>query len=154
MDFAGLMRIVGAILLSFGGGAVIVAALSGWLGALWAKRILASEDANRQREFEALVRRRDVYPKLAVTMRALLRRHEDPQIPEGLKDQFLAAYDQAAVWAPDPVMNAVGHLLDLSKGDATGQPAGSQEQRQQAYVACITEMRKDSGFPDSTFAYR
>ena len=49
-----ILIIVGAIAVSFGGGAAIVIALSGWLGKLWAKRILQTEKATLQRQIEEL----------------------------------------------------------------------------------------------------
>ncbi|MCK9532570.1 MAG: hypothetical protein M0R77_18820 [Gammaproteobacteria bacterium] len=49
-----ILKIVGAIAASFGGGAVIVIALSGWLGNLWAKRILQTEQAILQAQIEEL----------------------------------------------------------------------------------------------------
>ncbi len=43
MSFEDYMRLAGALLTSLGGGAVIIFALSSWLGKVWAKRILAEE---------------------------------------------------------------------------------------------------------------
>ncbi len=110
MNFSDLLEICGAILLSLGGGAVIVFALSKWLGGVWAARILLNEDAHKQQVFEALVRRRNIYTKLATSLRVLLKKHEH-EGPD-LREEFLRAYDEASVWAPDQVMNAVGNLLD------------------------------------------
>lgn len=154
MRFADVTNVVGAILLSLGGGAVIVGALSYWLGGIWAKRILATEDANRQREFEALVRRRDVYSRLAVSLRVFLNGSKDPDDQERPRREFITAYDEAAVWAPDPVMNAVGRLLDLTTKDEQGRLVSNEGDRKNAYIECMTEMRKDAGFPRTEFEYR
>lgn len=154
MTFADLMSVVGAILLAFGGGAVILVMLSRWLGGIWAKRILATEDANRQRDFEALVRRRDIYSRLAVNLRVFLDGTTNPREQLELRQEFLKAYDEAAVWAPDNVMNALGLLLDLTVKNAQGQLTSAEPDRKKAYIECITQMRKDSGFPDTRFDYR
>ncbi len=47
-------EMVGAVLFSLGGAAVLVAGLSGWLGRLWAQRILEQEGHERARALEAL----------------------------------------------------------------------------------------------------
>ncbi|MBI2304095.1 MAG: hypothetical protein HYU86_05050 [Chloroflexi bacterium] len=153
MSFFDLLSIAGAVSLSLGGGAAIVFALSKWLGGVWAARILASEEAQHQREFEALVRRRDIYSKLATTLRVLLKRHEHDDGPD-LRGKFLETYDEASVWAPDAVMNAVGRLLDLLKSHSAAPDFVEQSELQQAYIDCMTEMRKDSGFKSTTFEYR
>jgi hypothetical protein len=50
MTISDALYVAGAIIVSLGGGAVIVIGLSSWLGKLWAKRILQKESA----EFERL----------------------------------------------------------------------------------------------------
>ena len=49
-----LIKIVGLILASFGGGAAIIIALSSWLGNLWAKRILQHERGRIEAELAAI----------------------------------------------------------------------------------------------------
>jgi hypothetical protein len=111
MTVGDFFSIAGSILLSLGGGAVIVAALAKWLGGVWASRILESERASHAQELEILVRRRNIYANLATTLRVFLKPH-DAKASDG-REKFLAAYDEASLWAPDAVMNVVGSLLDL-----------------------------------------
>ena len=54
MTLSDLLLVVSAVAVSFGGGAVIVIGLSGWLGNLWAKRILQNESAVLQINLEQL----------------------------------------------------------------------------------------------------
>lgn len=54
MTLADALTLVGAVAVSFGGGAVIVIALSGWLANLWAKRILQREHASLQTKIDEL----------------------------------------------------------------------------------------------------
>ena len=54
MTIQDALTIIAAVTLSFGGGAVIVIALSSWLGDLWAKRILQQEYALLQGQLEEL----------------------------------------------------------------------------------------------------
>jgi hypothetical protein len=44
MPFEDMIKLLAAAIISFGGGAVIVIALSKWLGDLWARRILQEEE--------------------------------------------------------------------------------------------------------------
>jgi len=54
VTFEDALRLVGAVALSFGGSAAVVIALSGWLGNLWAKRILQQEQSRLQAQLEEL----------------------------------------------------------------------------------------------------
>lgn len=54
MALSDALTLIAAVTLSFGGGAAMVIALSGWLGDLWAKRILQRERASLQGQLEEL----------------------------------------------------------------------------------------------------
>lgn len=54
MTIGEILTVASTVTLSFGGGAVIVIGLSGWLGNIWAKRILQNESAALQRKLEEL----------------------------------------------------------------------------------------------------
>lgn len=49
-----IWKIAGAIIASLGGGALLIAAFSSWLGKVWANRILESDRAKYQTEIEIL----------------------------------------------------------------------------------------------------
>jgi hypothetical protein len=152
MTFQDLLSLSGTILLSLGGGAAIVAALGKFLGDISAARILEREKAISAREQELLIRRRNVYSKLALSMRVLLGTHKSGSVPDSGK--FLEAYDEAALWASDSVMIEVGLLLDNVKNNVAVPGSVSQASLQTAYMNCMREMRKDSGFPKTQFEYR
>ena len=152
MTFSNLLAITGSVLLALGGGAAIVYVLARWLGGVWANRILENERSAHGREHEVLVRRRNVYVKLAVSLRVFLRGH-DPNASD-IRERFLEAYDEASLWAPDSVMNPVGQLLDMIRENTARPGIVSQETLQAAYASCMSAMRRDTGFPNTTFAYR
>lgn len=54
MSLEDTLTLLGAVAVSFGGGAAIVIALSGWLADLWAKRTLQREQASMQEKLEEL----------------------------------------------------------------------------------------------------
>lgn len=145
-------ELAGAILVALGGGAAIVFALSKYLADLWAQRAIEREKAALGREHELLVRRRNVYAKLALGLRVFLSssiRHTEDD-----KRAFLAAYDEAALWASEDVVAALAVFIDLSV-QHTGNPASvSQDAYKAAFAHCVTAMRKDSGFPDSEYRHR
>ena len=152
MQFNDLLSIVGAVLLSLGGGAVIVFALAKWLGGVWAGRILENERAALSREHELLVRRRNVYTKLSLTMRVFLD-SEVKATPEQ-KDAFLAAYDEAALWASEEVVAELGTFLDMQVENKAKPTGISQQAMRAALVHCITVMRRDCGFPETAYTHR
>jgi hypothetical protein len=154
-QFIDAMTHVAAFLLSLLGGSAVVFALSNWLGGVWAKRILDNEHEKSYRERELIMRKRDIYARLAKSMRVLADNGQPATDKE--KQNFLAAYDEAALWATDEVMAQFGALLDMlpSTSGATGAtPATSQDALKAAYVHCITLMRKDTGFPQTTYNHR
>lgn len=152
MNLEQILSVTGSILLALGGGAAIVFALSKWLGGVWANRILENERASSAREHELLIRRRNVYAKLAVSLRVFLRRQE--QIAPDNREKFLEAYDEASLWAPDAVMNEIGQFLDLNRQNIETPGAVAQTTQQEAYASCINSMRRDCGFPNTAFTYR
>ncbi|MBC3833278.1 hypothetical protein H8K33_17340 [Undibacterium amnicola] len=152
MPLTDLLSIAGSVLIAIGGGAAIVFALAKWLGGVWATRILENERATQSREQELLVRRRNIYAKLSVALRVFLS-STTRSSPE-YQVRFLEAYDEAALWASDEVMNAVGMLLDQIRSNTERRGAHSEQELQTAYATCITSMRKDVGFKNTEFSYR
>jgi hypothetical protein len=159
-----------SIITLFGGFAVLVAGLSVWLGKVWANRISQRENGSLMAELEtlkakliqlteehsdALARRRDVYSKLANGMRALIA--AEKQRPDELKERrrlLLAAYDEACVWASEDVVVTLGILLDAFTPNSKRAGPAPEAELRTAFQNCILAMRRDSGFPDSTFEYR
>ena len=122
MTLADALTLVAAVAVSFGGGAIIVIALSGWLGDLLAKRILQKEHATLQGHLEELRHELDLakssyehYVDLILDYYRVFHRHyrmcqrtanadAHRKVPSGeityTKDEFLAALDKFLVdWA-------------------------------------------------------
>jgi hypothetical protein len=152
VDLSALLSVIGSALFAVGGGAFIVATLSKYLGGIWANRILENEKARETREQELLIRRRNIYAKLARALRVLLSSN-DPITLEHRRE-FLAAYDEAALWATEDVICAVGVLIDINKANSAKPGSVSMEAYRAAYAHSITAMRRDSGFPDTEYQHR
>jgi hypothetical protein len=129
-----------------------VFALSKWLGGVWAGRILESQRASLTREQELLVRRRNVYAKLAVSMRIFL--NSGVRSTQDQKDAFLAAYDEACLWSAEDVMQVVGTFLDLVIENTAKPGVVAAPALQAEYVRILTAMRKDCGFPETKYNHR
>ena len=146
------LEFVGAILLALGGGTAIVYALSKHLASLWAQRIIERDKDELSRQQELLIRRRNVYAKLAQSLRVFLASAIQPT--EQDKRAFLAAYDEAALWASEEVVAAVAVLLDINVQRSLNTKPVSQEAYKAAFIHCITAMRQDSGFPGTEYQHR
>lgn len=162
-----LWNLAGAILLSLGGGGVIVMAMSSWLGKVWADRIARIEQARFAREIEgyktelqglaeerrdALTRKRDVYGKLIASMRVFQAGGQPASIDD--KSAFLLAFDQAALWASEDVSHAVGLFIDGLVHNAQRPGSVTADEMTKRYAECVNAMRRDTGFPNTTFVYR
>lgn len=152
MTIIELIEIIGAVFFALGGGAVIVFALSKWLGGVWAGRILENERAELAREHELLIRRRNVYTKLALSMRVFL--NSTMPSNQNQKDAFLTAFDEAVLWAAEDVATELGNFLDLQVQHVKSPELTSQKVLQEAFVRCMTVMRKDCGFPNTMYKHR
>jgi hypothetical protein len=165
-DATTIWSTAGAVVLSLGGGGVLVFALSSWLGKVWATRIADAERARFSRDLEsyksdlqhlseerrdALTRKRDVYGRVAASMRVFLAGGQHATDAE--KREFLVAFDQATLWASEEVATTLGHFLEQSTR-GTAQPGSvSNDEFKNAYRACLIAMRRDCGFPDTKFHY-
>lgn len=169
MNWTNVVVSVGTLAAAVGGAATVIVALAGWLGRVWATRIAQEErarlDAEVERikarlqrdtsaEIDALTRQREVYARLAASLRVLLA----GTVLRGVEQKaaLLDAYDVACLWAAEPVVEAVGELLDLVRVERVRSVPQEQlqEQLRRAYTNCMDAMRRDCGFPNTAFKYR
>lgn len=133
-------------------GAVVVA-LAGWVCKVTAERIVRRETARIEKDArehqDALVRRCDLYSRLATGLRVF-----SSQATEQAKQDLLTAYDQSCVWASESVIQQVGELLDVMARTHGDRSPEAEKERKEIYMACILAMRRDAGSPDSDFRFR
>lgn len=148
---------LGQLLADAGGWVVVVAGLLVYLGRLVEQRINRREGSALTREQDMLILKRKSYQAVARTLRVLQSR-SDRRATEEEKDAFLAAYDESALWASEEVIHALGALLDLLTASELARQTGRETplpvEKEAALVNCITAMRKDSGFRDTTYRHR
>lgn len=136
----------------------LILAVVGVLGKAWADRQVERFKNELEGEKDLLTRRRNVYAELANAMRVFQSSQREWSDEERAErgNRFLKAYDEACLWASEPVIGAVGKFLDLVLVDNRqhGQTLGTEGHKKEAYAACMDEMRRDSGFSDTEFEYR
>lgn len=171
--FEELVKISVTVLLSLGGSGAIIIGLASWLGNIWAKTILQNEKnehdkaleklradlkqkveeeleqlkATHQSEMDLLLRKREVYQKLADSMRVFLSTTEQSNDKE--KKNFLQAYALSYLWASDELINILGSFLDIMIDNTAHPDPNNQYEMKGLYVKCLLEMRRDSGFSDT-----
>ena len=166
MTTSAIWELAGAIILSVGGAGLLVTGLSSWLGKVWATRIADAERARFAKDLEgykselqhlledrrdALTRKRDVYARLVTSMRVFLG---GPRVvSDDEKQAFLAAFDHASLWASEGVVSSLGRFLDATVRHAANPKNVSNDEFKDFYRACVEEMRRDCGFPNTEFKY-
>lgn len=155
-----------AVIGSLGGAVVLIFAFSSWLGKVWAIRIADAERARFSTELEgyrnelqqladerrdALTRKRDIYARLATSMRVFLASGKPASDEE--RREFLAAFDLAALWASEDVALALSGFLEYSVRSVSQPGSVTNEEFKNAYRACLNAMRRDCGFPNTKFSY-
>ncbi len=151
-----IFQTLAAFLFSVGAAGAIIIAISKWLSGLIAKRIEQSYKAKLQKkaadELDLLIRKRRVYASLIKSMRVFLSSTRPATLEE--KNEFLRSYDECCLWAPDEVLEAVGVFLDISIEHSRTKESIDQKKYKEAYINCIEEIRKDSGFKGTSLNYR
>ena len=156
-----LFATISAIIAAVGGAAALVIVLSGWLGRVIANRIAQQDRArvdaelerlraalaqNSATELDALTRRREVYTRLAKALRVFVDGGNPSEEAQG---RFLEAYDEACIWAAEPVIAGIEGLLD-----AVQEKPINQASTKAAYSSVIEAMRRDAGHPSTAIRYR
>jgi len=113
---------------------------------------LAKLDKKTADELDLLLRKRKVYASLIKSMRVFISSNRSATTDE--KNEFLSSYDECCLWAPDEVLDSIGEFLDISIEDARTNEQIDQTYYKKTYTRCIEEIRKDSGFKDTSFKYR
>ena len=99
-----------------------------------------------QSESAFLQKRRQVYEDIAGALRIFISGHAAGQEEQ---EKFLQAYATAWLWAPDTVLNSLNEFMKKQIIIAQQPTAFPQADLKKLYAACILEMRKDAGFPQS-----
>ncbi len=164
-------EIAQAVLLSIGGGSIIIFALSSFLGKVWAKRILQNEKQEHDKELsqfkaqlESLIhkdslnyqQKLDLYKVVSnplIELVALISKN-------GLTSEHVQEFDrqrlhitaQLALFAPQSVFNAFSDMIDYIYDSLENEDYSFHVFRDKA-LSYLSEMRKDIGIYKDEVSY-
>lgn len=173
MDSSTAWEIAQAVLVSIGGGGVIVFLLSGYLGSVWADRLMAAETAKHQKELEVLrselsrtcsrdalnyKEKIDLYKGISDPIIELIVSIENTgEITNELLSNFehkrLSITAQLAMFAPMSVYDAYNELIDYLYNSLENKDKYSFERFRQYAHKFLTEARKDVGIYSDEVKY-
>ena len=169
-------EIINQLTITFGVGGFIAIVLIGFI--IWffinqqvnrIEQTFASElQKNREKELDLIYRRREVYGRLIKSMRVFLQKGDPTEkSTEEEKNEFLAAYDEMYIWAPDEVLKSVNDIVKLkriwaakkveaqeaNKELGKSDIAALQIKYKELHKICLQKIRKDCGFAETEFDY-
>lgn len=102
---------------------------------------------------EALVRRRDIYERLAGGLRIFIQGQlRDPQGRVTRQEDFLESYAAAWLWAPDELIRSLNAFIVMNQlTPAEDNPR--QRELKAAFFDVVLRMRKDAGFPETQLCF-
>ena len=164
-------EIAQAVLLSLGGGALIIFACSSYLGKIWAKRILQNEKQAHDKELsEFKVKLEALTAKSALNYQQKIELYKVVSNPlielvalitkEGLTQEHVNEFDrqrlyittQLALFAPKNVFDAFSDIVDYMYNSLENNDYSFDEFRIKA-LAYLSEMRKDIGIYTDDISY-
>ena len=164
-------QIAQAVLISIGGGGLIILALSSYLGKVWAKRILQNEKHQHEKELsEFKLRLEAITAKTSLNYQQKIELYKvvaNPLIDivaqitkNGLTQEHVDQFDQErlritaqlALFAPQNVFNAFNEMIDYMY-DALENENYSFEVFRNKALAYLSEMRKDIGIYEDDVSY-
>lgn len=166
-------EIAGAVLLSLGGGGVIVFALSNWLGKFWADRLMARETARHSQDLAMLnadlQARVDHFSQTYKQKIELYKEVSDPLIdlivkaqhsggltPADLKDfdkSRLTTTALLAMFAPSPVFSEYNNLIDYIYNAFEGKEVWSFPEFRVRALKFLSLVRADIGLYADEVSY-
>lgn len=98
-----------------------------------------------QNQTQLVERKREVYDNLGKSLGIFVSGRPST---EDQKKNFLEAYSQTWLWAPDPVIKSLNALTDSLLVPLAQSPT-AQATRKSAFGRCVLEMRRDAGFSNT-----
>lgn len=165
------------LLITLGLGGFIFVVIVGWI--IWfffnqkvnriEKTFTSELEKSRATELDLLYRRREVYSRLVKSMRVFLQKADPTETSsDEKKNEFLAAYDEMYIWAPDEVLESLGKLIDSQREWAKRIKKAKSEREQiptkevedfqktfrELHSKCLEQIRHECGFDETDFEYR
>ena len=173
MNPSNAFEIAQAVLLSLGGGGIIVFALSNWLGKVWANRLMATATAQHEKDLEKLnseLRREDnrhalnykekidLYKGISEPIIELIVLIEKTgSITQELMTSFelkrLSSTSQLAMFAPMTVFEAYNNTIDYLYNCLERKDTYTFQSFRKFAFSFLSEIRRDIGIYDDDVTY-
>jgi len=173
MNIQEIYEIATAVLLSVGGGAAIVFALSSWLGKVWANRLMVSEKAKFESELEHLkAELNEEFEKNHLNYKEKIELYKEVSNPiidiiilvhhQGKPTaEQMAVFDkrrllitaQLAMFAPQSVFNKYNGFIDYIYNSFEGKEEYSFSKFREIALQFLSEIRKDIGVYTDNVTY-
>ena len=103
-------------------------------------------------ESEGMIRKRDLYHRLTSGLGIFVQGQIPPAVLEERKGEFLQAYAEAWLWAPDDLIRSLNAFVLLNQ---TRPPEDNAKQRElkPAFVDVVLRMRRDAGHPNTSLGF-
>lgn len=166
-------EIASAVLLSLGGGGIIVFALSNWLGKLWANRLMSAETAKHTQYLEELratlqtqgdqksqtyKQKIELYKEVSTPLIDLVikAQHAGTLTPQDLKDfdqSRLTTTALLAMFAPLPVFHEYNNMIDYIYNAFEGKEVWSFSTFRVKALKFLSLVRADIGLYQDEVSY-
>lgn len=173
MTNAAVWELVQAVLVSLGGGGIIVLSFSSWLGKVWANRLMASETARHSRELEELRsllqasndRSSHIFkekiglykevgePLIALVTHAQLHGKIDQSALEEFELRRLSSTALLALFAPRKVFDSYNDVIDYIFDTIYGVESWSFNVFRSKALSMLSLMRHDVGLYQDDVSY-
>jgi hypothetical protein len=173
MNTENAFEIAQAVILSLGGGVVIVFAFSNWLGKIWAGRLMASETARHNQNLETLraslqaqvdhfsqtyKQKIELYKEVSNPLIDLIvkAQHSGGLTPEDLKDfdkSRLTTTALLAMFAPKTVFDEYNNLIDYIYNAFEGKAVWSFPEFRVSALKFLSLVRADIGLYTDVVSY-
>lgn len=179
MSWDDALKLFGAAIVSIGGGGIVIAALSSWLGKLWASRILTNETHQLATQLQATKRDLDVIKEntlrfqndkilayravieiIARTL-ATFDSYESGRLPatdaatryDEFNEHRIRVYGYLAMLAPQSVMDAQDSLMDYLLKICKGNDQYEWVRVRVMALAALNAIRADIGIDKAPITY-
>ena len=173
MNSSEAFEIAQAVLVSLGGGAVIVLLLSSWLGKIWANRMMAKERSKYESDLETIKsnlsekleqnnlnyrQKIDLYKEISAPILHLVVsiEHQENVSQEQMKAfeiKRLEITAQLAMFAPQTVFNKYNDFIDYIYNCFEGKDTYTFNQFRVMALEFLSEIRKDIGIYSDSVSY-
>ena len=173
MNTSHVWQVASSILLSIGGGGVIIFALSSWLGKIWADRLMAKETAAHSSELESLrAKLNSEHDRASHTYRQKIDLYKEVGVPliklvtvaqttgriteEALHEFEVARLSSTALlgmFAPKDVFDNYNHIIDYIFDTMDGKATWSFETFRDKALHMLSLMRRDVGLYQDDLTY-